>query len=49
MSIKEIGSTPFYGVDYSGTHEFKETSMDECKETGGDCFKYLKMFVRMEW
>ena len=45
--MKDMGSLPYFSVHYKG-HRLDRKSK-HCDETGGDCFKLLNKYLKIEW
>ena len=43
-----MGTLPFLTFGYKG-HEIPEYSKDICKETAGDCFEFVKKYLKVDW
>ena len=48
ISLTEMQTLPFYLIYYKG-NVLKRTNHEQCKETNGDCFEFMKKYLIFEW
>jgi len=48
ITLSEMGTLPFIYPYYKGQMVQRE-SMEMCKEFDGDCFKFIKKYLKIEW
>ena len=48
ITMKEMGSFHFHALNYKG-HLLKKKDEKICKEFKGDCMKFIKKYLKLNW